>query len=305
MALDLTRLHRRPDLLALGYTDAQLHRRRRDGELATIRRGAYVSAPDPRLTDPATRHALLVAAAWPTFADGTVLSHCSAAVLLGLPVWAVPLGRVHVTRARPTGGRIGRVAHLHTAPLRPEDVVELDGRAVTSPARTVVDVARTVSFEAGVVIADAALRAGLVDGEQLVDCLRQAARWRGVPTARQVVGFADGRSESVGESRSRVALYRAGLPSPEPQWEVHRGGLLLGRVDFGWPESRVVGEFDGRIKYGRLLEPGDDAGDAVFEEKRREDRLRAEGLWVVRWVWDDLTAFDAVAARLRRALRRP
>src|SRR5882724_8910082 len=107
MALDLTRLQRRPDLLALGCTDAQLHRHRRDGELATIRRGAYVSVPDPRLSDPETRHALLVAAAWPTFADGTVLSHCSAAVLLGLPVWAVPLGRVHVTRARPTGGRIG------------------------------------------------------------------------------------------------------------------------------------------------------------------------------------------------------
>jgi len=305
MALDLTRLHRRPELLALGYTDEQLQRHRRDGELATVRRGTYVAAPDLRLDDPATRHALLVAAAWPTFADGTVLSHCSAAVLLGLPVWSVPLGRVHVTRARPTGGRIGRVAHLHTAPLRPEDVIELDGRVVTSPARTVLDVTRTVSFEAGVVLADAALRAGLVDGEQLVDCLRQAARWRGIPTARQVVGFADGRSESVGESRSRVALYRAGLPASELQWEIRRDGVLLGRVDFGWPESRVVGEFDGRIKYGRLLEPGRDAGDAVFEEKRREDRLRAEGLRVVRWVWDDLSAFDATAARLRRALNQP
>ncbi|MDT7681251.1 MAG: hypothetical protein QOG57_1561, partial [Pseudonocardiales bacterium] len=63
-------------------------------------------------------------------------------------------------------------------------------------------------------------------------------------------------------------------------------------------------EFDGRIKYGRLLRPGQAPGDAVFEEKRREDALRDHGLRVVRWCWDDLDTFAAVADRLRRAFRR-
>jgi hypothetical protein len=40
----------------------------------------------------------------------------------------------------------------------------------------------------------------------------------------------------------------------------------------------------------------------VFEEKRREDLLRAEGLRVVRWVWDELARFELVVPRLRRAL---
>ena len=41
--------------------------------------------------------------------------------------------------------------------------------------------------------------------------------WLGVPDARRVVAFADARSESVGESRSRVAIALAGLPPPQLQ----------------------------------------------------------------------------------------
>ncbi len=97
-------------------------------------------------------------------------------------------------------------------------------------------------------------------------------------------------------------MLRAGLPAPVPQWEVSDdGGKLIGRVDFGWPELRTVGEFDGRLKYGRLLRAGQSAADAVFDEKIREDALRGQGLAVVRWTWADLDTFDAVAERLRRA----
>lgn len=302
MTADVSRLHHRHRLLALGITDRELGRARRTGALSTVRRGSYVAAPDARLDRPEARHALLAAAAWPRFADGSVLSHCSAAVLHGLPLWSVPLDRVHVTRARRTGGRIGRIAHLHTAPLDVADAVEVDEFAVTSVARTVVDLARTTSFEAGVVVADAALRAGLVDREGLAASLRQAARWRGVATARRVVEFADGRSESVGESRSRVGIARAGLPPPQLQWEVRQAGVLIARVDFGWPDVGAVGEFDGRVKYGRLLRPGQDPGEVVFAEKRREDRLRDHGLRVARWVWEDLRPFDNAEARIRRAL---
>jgi hypothetical protein len=46
-----------------------------------------------------------------------------------------------------------------------------------------------------------------------------------------------------------------------------------------------VAEFDGRMKYGRLLRPGQEAGDAVFDEKRREDAIPDESWGVVRWTW--------------------
>ena len=83
---------------------------------------------------------------------------------------------------------------------------------------------------------------------------------------------------------------------PRLQFEV--GGSY---VDFAWPELRVVGEFDGRVKYGKYLAPGESEGDAVFVEKIREDRIRDEGWRVVRWVWAELAAFGPVAVRLRRA----
>jgi len=57
----------------------------------------------------------------------------------------------------------------------------------------------------------------------------------------------------------------------------------VGRSDFGWEEQRTLGEFDGRVKYGRLLRPGETAADTVYREKRREDALRDQGWQLVRW----------------------
>jgi very-short-patch-repair endonuclease len=107
----------------------------------------------------------------------------------------------------------------------------------------------------------------------------------------------------VGESRSRVLLDRARLPAPVLQWEVP-ARRWVGRTDFAWPELRTVGEFDGRVKYGRLLRPGQEPGDVVFDEKRREDAIRDAGFQVVRWVWADLDDFDEVVARLYAAFAR-
>lgn len=50
----------------------------------------------------------------------------------------------------------------------------------------------------------------------------------------------------------------------------------------------MVGEFDGREKYGRAVRPGDDVREVLWREKRREDRIRATGLAVVRWVWSEI-----------------
>ena len=59
------------------------------------------------------------------------------------------------------------------------------------------------------------------------------------------------------------------------------------RSDFDW-ECRLVGEFDGKVKYGRLRKPGETIEQAVMREKEREDRLRSIGIMVIRWIWSDL-----------------
>ena len=78
---------------------------------------------------------------------------------------------------------------------------------------------------------------------------------------------------------SRVVFADHGIPMPIPQLEVFDGlGGFVARSDFGWEEERTLGEFDGRQKYGRLLlRPGQSPEDALFKEKRREDRLRDLG----------------------------
>ena len=101
-------------------------------------------------------------------------------------------------------------------------------------------------------------------------------------------GLVDVRSESVGESFSRVRFWRWGVPAPILQLEVRDpNGGLVGRCDLGSPFG-TIGEFDGRVKYGLLLKPGQTAEDVLLAEKRREERLRELGWQVVRWGWANL-----------------
>jgi hypothetical protein len=296
----------RPALLAQGHTDKELLRLRRSGELATVRRGAYLRSGDERLDRPEDRHALLIDSTLPRLAPGAVLSHVSAAIDHGLSVWDVPLDRVHVSRDGRSGGRLSGKLHLHVRPLEPEDVVERDGRLVTSAELTLVDIACTQPFEQAVAIIDQALRKNLCTREQVAVALARAAGRPGVSRAHRALRFGDGRADGIGESRSRCALEAAGLPTPELQWEVRSAaGDFLGRVDFAWPELGVVGEFDGRVKYSRYLKPGQSASDAVIAEKLREDRIRSTGLWVVRWTWADLARFGPIADELRARLGFP
>lgn len=144
MDLDTPGLHLRSRMLAAGATSDEIQRTRRAGALVPIRRGAYLLPDDERLRRPVELHGLLVRAAVGALAPTAVVSHVSAAVVHGLPVWLVPLGRVHVTRAEPAGGRVGRSVHRHVAPLTDDEIAIVDEVRVTAPARTVVDVARTV-----------------------------------------------------------------------------------------------------------------------------------------------------------------
>ena len=285
-----------------GWSDAELTRQLRRGDLSRLRPGAYVPAVAP--AGEAQRHRLLIAATLVALRRPAVLSHQSAAVLLGMPLWGVDLRRVHVTRRPPASSEVGRHLRCHVARLTDEEVVAVDDVPVTSPARTALDLARTLAVEPAVVALDAALRLQLVHRPELDRQLEAVVGTPGSRAATRAVGFADGRSESVGESRSRLLLHRLGLAPSTLQLAVRSaGGRLLGRADFAWEEERVVGEFDGRVKYGRLLRPGQEPGDVVFEEKRREDAFRDEDWGVVRWTWADLTP-AVLGPRVRRALDR-
>lgn len=291
-----------PDLLAAGFSPAEVARLARSGELVRLRRGAYRAATDVA-PDAETRHRQLLAATVPLLAPDSVLSHRSAAMVLRLPVVG-GLGRVEVTRSGISSGERRGPVHLRAAPLPADEVVEVDGFRVTTPARTVVDLACTLPLGSAVAAGDAARRAGAgVDDLEAV--LLSSAGRPGLVAARRACRMLDGGGESAGESLSRVTLHELGLPpSGLPHAVRDANGDLVGRCAFVWEEHRTLGEFDGRVKYGRLLRPGHRPGDVLWAEKQREDALGDLGWQVVRWTWSDLDRPSLLADRLQRAFRR-
>jgi hypothetical protein len=293
----------RRDAVRDGWSDEEIARLARGGQWTRLRRGAYLDGQLPPTA--VARHAPLVAATIAGLRRPAVVSHQSAAVLLGLPLWGARLDQVHITRHPPASTSTSGPLRVHVARLRDDELTMVGGLTVTDIGRTALDLARSLPFEPAVAALDAALNEGLLTRELLERRLFDIAGTRGSRHAARVMTFADGRSGSVGESRSRVALHELGIAPTSLQHEIRRSdGRLVGRADFAWEVERVVGEFDGRIKYGRLLRPGQHPGDAVFEEKRREDAIRDEGWEVVRWTWPDLANLERLGERVRTARRR-
>jgi hypothetical protein len=188
------------NLLDQGYDHDDLRRLQRGGELIRVRRGAYArqDKPDQLIEQ---RHRRLVLGTAPQLRDGAIFSHGSAAVLHGLPVWPSAVQRVHVIRNRRGNGTKRAVVQVHGAPLNPHEIILIDNMPVTSLARTVLDLARTLPMTQAVAAGDRAFALGLTRGE-LEAGLIAMERWPGIRAARRVVQFLDVRGESVGESVS-------------------------------------------------------------------------------------------------------
>ena len=101
-------------------------------------------------------------------------------------------------------------------------------------------------------------------------------------------------------------FWRQRLPAPECQYEIRdQSGQVIAVVDFAWPEYGVYAEFDGRIKYTRLLKPGQSVTDVVLAEKKREELIHELTGWhCIRIVWSDLYVPESTALRIRRMLDR-
>jgi Transcriptional regulator, AbiEi antitoxin/Protein of unknown function (DUF559) len=291
------------DWRAAGLSTRRLYSLVRSGDLVKLRHGVYArrATVAEAESDPAERHALDVAAVRLTRPGQTVASHHSAAVIWGLDLLTRPPdGTVSMTC--PPGTRLGTFMSVgvitRAAELKPEDVTKRFGVPLTTPARTVVDVARTSPFMAGVVIADSAIRQLLAPKSELRRALANRRRWPGSDRARNVIEFASGRAESVLESCARVVFREHGLPPPELQVILSgANGDFIGRVDFFWPDHRVVAEADGLLKYS--------SGREAIAELRRDRLLREAGFEVVHLTWAELFSQpERVVARIRDAFGR-
>lgn len=224
------------------------------------------------------------------------VSHLSAVASLGLPVVTSDLDRVHVSHVGQGKSRRDRRLRVHP-PVSAADVTVRGGVLVVNPALAVIQMASCQGLRAGLIAADAALARGLVTTGDLAGALASSGL---AGESARAVAMADGRSESSGESWSRLVFAGLALPAPELQAEIRdAGGRLVGRVDFLFRERRVIVEFDGRVKY-----EGADGRDALFREKRREDALRSLGYQVVRLTWRDLSDPALVCRLVKEAFSR-
>jgi hypothetical protein len=253
-------------------------------DTAAIRAAPVNSATSVDLADPAN-----CAASRPVFSN-----HSAAALWRLAWIGAWP-DRAHTVAPIAAGGRSNAMFIRHTGGI-PDDLAKIDGLDVTTLARTVVDLARTETFGRAVALADSALRRTLhpVDGlpltwltrEELAAELDRVPMRHGSTKARRVVEFADGAADRPGESMSRVSIRVARLPPPQLQVELAGASGRIWTVDFWWPSANLIGEFDGRHKY---MDPeflrGRTPQQAVYDEKLREDDLRAAGYLVRRWPW--------------------
>jgi hypothetical protein len=295
----------RADARSAGYDDRQIAAAVRHREWVRFRHG-YYSFPDVwHALDDVGRHRVASAAVLHSLGDRVALSHVSALVAYGVPIWGLPLDKVHVTRLDGGAGRVEAGVVHHEGLWGSHDLVEVDGRCVVSADRAAIEAASRADNEVALCVLDATLRAGLCDQGQLERRFRAMAHWPFVQHLHIPVLMADGRAESIGESRGRWLFRGLHLPAPRLQYPVHDAdGVLVGTCDWGWPAHGLLGEFDGRIKYGRLLRPGQEPGEVVFAEKQREDLLReVTGHRMVRLTWDDYDRPMVTGSRLRRMLR--
>jgi hypothetical protein len=287
----------------LGADDSAIRRLCRSGEWTRIRRGVYADT----LSAPQNSGHLRRCAAVLAGLDGdAVVSHLSAARLLGLPLPPSVDPHVSITRRRPAPTRGPRPTNgidlaIHLGDYDDADVVQVAGVPVLAGARLVLDCCATLPPESALAVADTALFRRVTTIEQMKVELRRRRGRLGAPTARAVVERADPGGRNWFESSSRWWLLEAGLPRPELQvcFSDQRGSVRA-EVDMWFAGRRTVGEADGAGKYD---EPG-----TLFAEKQREDWLRDEHrVEVVRWVPREMrtpAGRREVVARFERAFGR-
>lgn len=294
----------RREAIADGYTDRAIRSMLKSGEWHRVRTGAYVSGPLWRELSVGDRHRVRARAVLRTSHPSTVLSHLSAALEHGAPVWGVDLTEVHVTRTdgKPRRREAG-VVH-HRGELDMDEVVLLNDVHVTSPLRSAVEVTTIAPVEAALVTVDGLLRSARPTQEAVAAARTVSRHWPNSLTTEVVFRLADPRRESAAETRAFYLCWAYGLPRPEPQVEIlDERGRLFARVDFAWTRLGVFLEVDGTAKYAQHRRPGETLDQFLLREKRREEQICQFTGWVcIRIRWADLEQPATTAMRIRRIL---
>lgn len=230
--------------------------------------------------------------------DGAVLSHGSAAELLGL--WEKRSVPVDVIAPSQSGRKIRDIRwHNVRRPLR--DEVELrDGIPCTTVSRTLTDMAgRTGPTSLRRLVEQAAVLRALDVRE--VDRVLARGRRRGAPNLRAVLDVWRSSDErklilrSPLEAKLLPALLENGVPRPECNVKLRIDGGRPVEIDMLWRDRRLAIEVDGEATHGTRA--------AFQSDRQRAQRLVAAGYRVAGVTWRQVEdELPAVLDRIRRML---
>lgn len=255
-------------LAALGVGRNAIEHRLTSGRWQRLHKGVYLIGP----ASPALSARALAAVL--TCGEGAVLSHRTAAALWGL----LPAEEdVHVSVAARNPG-LRRGIRVHRVVVLPADeVTTKDSIPLTTPARTICDLAATEALrDVESALAEAGIHR-LATDRQLAAVIESAPTRPGAPTIRSLLDAESdsGYTRSRAERRLRDLIRAADLDSP-----LFNEPVLGFVVDVVWPEQRLIVEVDG-YAYHR--------DRAAFERDRRRDQvLIAAGYRVIRITWIQL-----------------
>ena len=290
---------------ASGMSDDEITSLLTRGDWIAVRRGVYTTQSHWESLDPYVgRPQLEVWAALLTKQTPQIASHDSAAYLHELDILEAKPRLVHITRHGALGGRTRHGVKHHKAPMRPDQIVFVDGQPVLDIPRTVADIAREHGLRHGIVAAGSALRVG-VSRRALRAAVEPMRCWPNVTLVRRSVEWADGRCESPGEDLTLLMLKQLGISEVEPQFGLQEHGRIA-YADFR--VRRHLLEFDGRVKF----RPAQDGGfatrspeDVLWVEKQRQDWMCGFKLGMSRLTWVDVQPdrWRDTQARLLREIR--
>jgi hypothetical protein len=171
--------------------------------------------------------------------DGVIAGRAAAALHGALWIDATTPIEMIWRCGRPPGGIVVRNERIDA-----EDVMVIDGVAVTTPERTAFDIARHLPRDLAVRHLDALARATGIKAAEVELLGERYPRARGLPRARIALPLVDGGAQSPQETRIRLILIDDGLPRPRTQIRV-TDGVREAFIDMGYDEPMVGFDYDG------------------------------------------------------------
>ena len=323
------RLIRSSDLALVGGDPRSLAKLSNSGRLTRIRQGIYVDSSEWVSLSRPTQYGLRAEAFRCLTSVEPIFCYATAALVWGLWIVGIPTA-LHVRTLATAGGRNrnGVVRHIGSGS---DGAVRCGQLLISDKLTTTMQLINKLPFPYAVAVCDSSLRPmdsrrqvnhfvppgceSFGEAVWVTDCpqgpplhlddLRAAAMALPSQAARTrtlaVINFASALSGSAGESISRAKMYQMRFPAPVLQKEFTLRDGCAAFVDFWFKEQKLAGEFDGKAKYMRSDWSGGSMEDRLWNEKRREDDIRAQGVRFVRWTWQDINDSNRFERLLRQA----